>query len=129
MKKFATFLLLWIVSLPLMAQFEENQYNQMDPSGNISRRNTDRSDSLSSEKEIPKGIKVWTIDRRFGDMTYTTPDTVSYMFMNRVFTSGMKESIIRRAILGRHESTGFSLTARSMIPSYSPSPMTISSFP
>lgn len=90
MKKFATFLLLWIVSLPLMAQFEENQYNQMDPSGNISRRNTDRSDSLSSEKEIPKGIKVWTIDRRFGDMTYTTPDTVSYMFMNRVFTSGMR---------------------------------------
>lgn len=47
-------------------------------------------DSLGSDKEIPKGIKVWTVDKRFGDIVHTTPDTLSHMFMNSIFTTGLR---------------------------------------
>ena len=47
-------------------------------------------DSLGSDKEIPKGIKVWTVDKRFGDIVHSTPDTLSHMFMNSIFTTGLR---------------------------------------
>lgn len=73
------------------AQFNDNgSYNQIDESGNITKRGgQNKIDSLGSEKEIPKGIKVWTIDKRFGDRTAAVLDTIPHMFMNSIFTSGM----------------------------------------
>ena len=72
------------------AQFDDN-YNQIDAEGNMTSRNkTNRKDSLKNEKEIPEGIKVWTIDSRFGDRKATVPDTLSHMFMNTVFTTGLR---------------------------------------
>ena len=56
----------------------------------ISRNKTNRKDSLKNEKEIPEGIKVWTIDSRFGDRKPAIPDTLSHMFMNTVFTTGLR---------------------------------------
>ena len=45
-----------------------DQFNQMSPDGNISQRSSrNMADSLGTDKEIPKGIKVWTVDQRFGD--------------------------------------------------------------
>ncbi|MBP7374706.1 MAG: hypothetical protein KA876_06440, partial [Prevotella sp.] len=66
------------------AQFNDNgSYNQIDESGNITKRGgQNKIDSLGSEKEIPKGIKVWTIDKRFGDRTAAVLDTIPHMFMN-----------------------------------------------
>lgn len=71
---------------------EENGMRQIDPDGNISRRPTHGhgADSLGSDKEIPKGIYVWTIDRRFGDRTPALPDTLSHMFMNSIYTTGLR---------------------------------------
>jgi len=48
------------------------------------------ADSLGSNKEIPKGIKVWTVDSRFGDIRKAEPDTLSPMFMNTIFTTGLR---------------------------------------
>ncbi|EHO73743.1 hypothetical protein HMPREF9944_00317 [Segatella maculosa OT 289] len=71
------------------AQFDDT-YNQMDATGNISRRgDKNMKDSLGTHKEIPKGIKVWTVDTRFGDRRLAVPDTVPHMFMNSIFTTGM----------------------------------------
>ena len=88
--------ILFIIALLLsvshiFAQFNDNgSYNQMDESGNITKRGgKNKIDSLGSEKEIPKGIKVWTIDKRFGDRTAAVLDTIPHMFMNSIFTTGM----------------------------------------
>ncbi len=48
------------------------------------------NDSTSHNKEIPKGLKVWTIDERFGDRTTAVIDTMPHMFMNTVFTAGIR---------------------------------------
>ena len=46
-------------------------------------------DSLkASHKDIPKGIRVWTIDERFGDIVPAVRDTVQRLFMNTIFTTG-----------------------------------------
>lgn len=76
---------------PTMALAQANSFSQIDPEGNITRRNTQsKSDSLGSGKEIPRGIKVWTVDRRFGDRRDAAVDTLSHMFPNTVFTTGMR---------------------------------------
>lgn len=54
-------------------------------------KNFGRSDSIQSQhKEIPKGLKVWTIDPIFGDRTEAEPDTIAHMFMNNHFTTGLR---------------------------------------
>lgn len=64
-------------------------YNQITEDGTLRRRGV--SDSIQSQhKEIPKGLKVWTVDERFGDRTPSVPDTLHYMFMNSIFTSGLR---------------------------------------
>ena len=83
-------LLFFIFPSISFAQFDDN-YNQIDAEGNMTSRNkTNRKDSLKNEKEIPEGIKVWTIDNRFGDRKAAVPDTLSHMFMNTVFTTGLR---------------------------------------
>ena len=83
-------LLFFIFPSISFAQFDDN-YNQIDAEGNMTSRNkTNRKDSLKNEKEIPEGIKVWTIDSRFGDRKPAIPDTLSHMFMNTVFTTGLR---------------------------------------
>ncbi|MDD3387557.1 MAG: hypothetical protein PHU58_03730, partial [Prevotella sp.] len=63
----------------------------MDPQGNVTRRgDRNQTDSLGSDKEIPKGLSVWTLDRRFGDRISAVPDTISHMFMNSIFTNGVR---------------------------------------
>lgn len=73
------------------ASAQTDMFNQMDNEGNITRRSSKMStDSLGSDKEIPKGIKVWTVDSRFGDIRKAQLDTVPHMFMNTIFTTGLR---------------------------------------
>ncbi len=87
-------LLLLGTALPSLAQTnrEQDGYNQVDEFGNFTteadRRN--QKDSVHSDKEIPKGIYTWTIDKRFGDIRPAQMDTLSHMYMNSVFTEGMR---------------------------------------
>lgn len=63
---------------------------QFTASGYQRNRNFGRSDSVQSQhKEIPRGLTVWTVDDKFGDRQFTTPDTTSFMFMNTIFTTGL----------------------------------------
>ncbi len=77
--------------MPLMAWAQFDSFNQMDEDGNVTRRSTKHNaDSLGTDKEIPKGIKVWTVDERFGDIRNAELDTVPHMFMNTIFGTGLR---------------------------------------
>ena len=80
-----------MLSIGVSAQ--SNTYNQMTADGNVTQRGgrsgLNKTDSTSN-KTVPKGIKVWTIDERFGDTAPATLDTISHMFMNSIFTTGLR---------------------------------------
>ncbi len=69
-----------------------DDYNSMGPDGNVTTasQRRERSDSTSAHKEIPKGIYVWTVDQRFGDRRPAQLDTLSHMYMNTLFTTGLR---------------------------------------
>lgn len=76
-----------------LSAFSQN-YNQLTDNGNFMQAGSNtgsRKDSLSSaNKEIPKGLKVWTVDERFGERTAAVPDTMQHMYMNSIFTTGLR---------------------------------------
>jgi hypothetical protein len=67
-------------------------FQQVDENGNItnSAQRRQQADSLGTNKEIPKGIKVWIIDSRFGDRTPAELDTIPHMYMNTIYTTGLR---------------------------------------
>lgn len=73
-----------------------------DDNGNINF-NKHNTDTASTDKEIPKGLKVWRIDRRFGDRTAAVPDTLPHLFPNTLLNTGM---------YGQYNTTGNNYTAR-----------------
>lgn len=81
-------LLFCAATLPVAAQndFNYNEDSQFRPQTN---RKVD-TDSLGSDKEIPKGIRVWTVDERFGDTKAAVVDTLQHMYMNTTFTEGLR---------------------------------------
>ena len=77
MKKFLTLILTIVCTVPTV---QSQVYNQIDPSGNITQVdpndpnrafNPNSRDSTHKNKEVPKGVWAWTVDRRFGDITPT----------------------------------------------------------
>ena len=87
---FALSVLLVLSCLPAGAQ----GFNQLTDQGeftNSSESRNSRRDSLSQgHKEIPKGLKVWTVDERFGERIAAEPDTLPHMYMNSIFTEGLR---------------------------------------
>ena len=88
------FLMLLMVCMPRGVQAQV--YNEMDADGNISQRdeygnqnfNPNRRDSVKGEKEVPKGLWVWTVDRRFGDIRPAEHDTMPHLYPNTTFNTG-----------------------------------------
>ena len=78
MKKKLVLALFCAVSISLSAQIDNNQFDQINRDVMLDNSNPRKvnPDSLGSDKEIPKGIKVWTVDKRFGDIVHSTPDTL-----------------------------------------------------
>ena len=96
----------WLLALTASAQ----AYNQIDEEGNVTRRNEGNgnfnkhnTDTTKKKQEVPQGIYVWTIDRRFGDVRPTLPDTVPHLFMNTIFNTG---------VYGEYNTTGNNYTPR-----------------
>ncbi len=84
------FLSLLIALLPIFTSL----YAQTEIGDDSSSRNRNRPgmgrDSLDNKKkEIPKGVRVWTVDEQFGDITRQPMDTVTHLFQNTMFTSGI----------------------------------------
>ena len=83
-------------------------YNQIDESGNITQHSENNNfnkhnNDTTRNKEIPKGLYVWTIDRKFGDVIPAIPDTLPHLFMNTTFNNGM---------YGEYNTTGSNYTSR-----------------
>lgn len=83
--------LLSAVAQTVMAQIN----TEMTRDGNMVGTNGDNRtvmnrDTTHSNKEIPVGLKVWTVDERFGDRREAEADTLHHMFMNSIFTTGLR---------------------------------------
>ena len=87
-------------------------YNEMDVDGNITQRNEygshsnfnpNKRDSVKGEKEIPIGVRLWRVDRRFGDVIPAEIDTLTHLFQNTIYNTG---------IYGEYNSTGSNFTPR-----------------
>lgn len=80
MKRFFSFLAALSLSLLLNAQGFQQMNNPLDNNGmgmnnNTTNRNFNKhNNDTTKNKEIPKGLRVWTIDRRFGDVTPAKPE-------------------------------------------------------
>lgn len=91
MKKVLTILCLIIaITTNVMAQEDYTSINEDGEIMNPAQRRN-RNDSLgSSHKEIPRGLRVWTVDERFGDRQSAEPDTMPHMYMNSIFNTGLR---------------------------------------
>ncbi len=91
MKKFLFLaIILSCAATQVVAQID---YNEITEDGTIttsSQRQKARKDSLGSDKEIPRGMHVWTVDPLFGDRTPVEVDTLAHMYQNTTFTSGLR---------------------------------------
>lgn len=89
-KRLLTLLLFLGATVAATAQ----DYNELTDDGVFKpadMREKSRKDTLGNKKkEIPRGLKVWTIDTRYGDRQMQIPDTLSHMFMNTGFTTGLR---------------------------------------
>ena len=96
----------WLLAMPAVAQ----DYNQIDADGNVTRRseqgngnfNKHKTDTTKA-KDIPRGLHVWTIDRKFGDMRPAEIDTMPHLYMNTIFNTG---------VYGEYNTVGSNYTAR-----------------
>lgn len=50
--------------------------------------NAARDSLKASHKKVPQGMYIWSIDKRFGDITPQVRDTTQHLFMNTIFTTG-----------------------------------------
>lgn len=83
--------LLTVMPLQISAQ----NYNQIDEDGNVTMGNERNenfnpydNDTTKKSKIVPKGIYVWTIDRKFGDMTKAEVDTMPHLYPNTTMSMG-----------------------------------------
>ena len=78
-----------IISLVIQAQ----GYNTVHSDGTFNTSDQNhrkaRNDSLNKNQEAPRGLKVWSVSSDFGDITPEEPDTMAYLYMNTIFTSGL----------------------------------------
>lgn len=70
----------------------QTDFNSINEDGDFRPASERRisTDSLGSNQEIPKGIKVWTVDERFGVQQDAVVDTLQHMYMNTTFTEGLR---------------------------------------
>jgi len=91
--------LLFTLSACTALSLQAQVYNEMDADGNITQRseqdgtyqnfNPNRRDSVKTNKEVPKGVKAWTVDRHFGDVRPADLDTVPHLYQNSIFATGL----------------------------------------
>lgn len=89
---FLAFLLTLLAAWPMAIQAQMNNGN-FNPNSN----------DTTKAKEIPRGLKVWTVDRKFGDVRPAAIDTMPRLFMKTAFNSGL---------YGEYNTTGNNYTAR-----------------
>lgn len=74
-------LLAWLfasLTIGLQAQ-EQPTLNNFNPHNN----------DTTQQKEVPRGLYVWTVDRRFGDIRKAEPDTMPHLYQRSVVNTGL----------------------------------------
>ena len=86
---------IWLLLAGLTMTASAQVLNEMDADGNITQRdqnqnfNPNKRDSVtSSNKEVPKGVWAWTVDRRFGDVRPAALDTLPHLYQNSIYATG-----------------------------------------
>lgn len=119
-----TILNIVLCCLYCFAAYSQN-FNSVNDDGNFmmsgQETRSDRDSLKSSNKEVPMGLKVWTVDERFGERKNAEPDTLHHMYMNSIFTSGLRGEYnttgnlgaprINRIFIDRNEPEQFMFTA------------------
>ena len=82
---------------------EDGIITQRDESGSNRNFNPNNRDSIKGDKEIPRGVWVWTVDRRFGDITPAEVDTMPHLYQNSIYNTGL---------FGEYNTTGNNYTPR-----------------
>ncbi|MDO4210121.1 MAG: putative porin [Bacteroidales bacterium] len=77
-----TFLLLFVGN----ASGQSSRSSSSRSGGNAGRKNTT---AVDSSKIVPIGLKTWTVDRRFGSVIPTEPDTMPHLFQQVNNTDGI----------------------------------------
>ena len=77
--------------------------NGMNGSDNRGNFNPHSKDSTSKAKEVPKGIYVWTVDRKLGDVVAAQVDTIPHLFTHATMNTGLH---------GEYNTLGNNYTAR-----------------
>lgn len=106
-RKLSTLIFSLLALISISAQ-NNLEYNQIDENGTVTQRSGNNNfnkhnKDTTANKEIPKGIYAWTIDRTLGDIIPAEPDTLPHLFMNTTFNSGF---------YGDYNTTGSNYTAR-----------------
>ncbi len=106
-------ILLCFMAMSAVAQRNNRQLREFDGGDGFNQTDDlirDASDAFrdnendsTRNQEIPKGIYVWTVDRKFGDIRPAVVDTMQHMFMRAGFNSGL---------YGEYNTTGNNYTAR-----------------
>ena len=92
-----------------MTTMQAQVYQEMDANGNITQRNENNSfnpnrrDSVNNNKEVPKGVWAWTVDRLLGDITPVELDTMPHLYQNSIYNTGR---------YGEYNSIGSNYTTR-----------------
>lgn len=90
MKRFLQTLLLIIIPLAYAnaQSFSPQGPDRMASNGRTSK-GKDGARDTTGQKQIPRGLTVWTIDEITGTKHAAEPDTTSYLRMNHVYASGV----------------------------------------
>ena len=101
MKTLLSILFTWmsIVAYAQSSNMSATTGDLLRSNGTLNQMNAN-TDSLGTDKEIPVGLKVWTVDERFGDRQTAVPDTLQHMYMNSVFTTGTRGEYTTTGNLG-----------------------------
>ena len=86
----------------------QDTYNQIDESGNVTQRRENGNfnpfnNDTTKNKEIPRGLHVWTVDRRFGDIIPAAIDTMTHLYHKKTLNTG---------VYGDYNTTGSNYTPR-----------------
>ena len=87
---------LYFLLVACMTTMQAQTIQEVDAFGNVtnsydtnSNFNPNKRDSLGSNKEVPKGVWAWTVDRHFGDITPCELDTMHHLDQNSIYNTGL----------------------------------------
>ncbi len=100
-------LILVTISCTVGAQVFDEAGSSLGAADGNSRRNGNfnphSDDTQNDSKEVPKGIYVWTVDRKFGDIRKSDVDTIPHLFPHATMNTGLN---------GQYNTTGNNYSAR-----------------